>query len=185
MNNCYSSFLHNVIEFAAQSHKGQRRKYPFDTPYISHPFNVGIILLKAGYEDEVVAAGLLHDVIEDCGVTSKEIEEKFGKRVSTMVEQVSEPKSVSDWHERKRIYREVLDNADVGSLAVAAADHLHNLKSLLIGISEDEEMLNKFNVSMNDKLIHEEKCLVIFESKLQDELTKELAEVVKEFKDSI
>ena len=185
MNSIYSPFLHHVIEFAAQSHKGQRRMHPYDTPYISHPFNVGILLLKAGYDDEIVAAGFLHDVIEDCEVTEDELEELFGKKVALMVQQVSEDKSIEDWGLRKSNYRYVLENAEIGSLAVAAADHLHNVKSLLMGMEDDREMQNKFHVSINQKIEHEKLCLEIFRKGLNNGLTKEFAEAVKELQEKI
>ena len=56
--------IEKAIEFAAYAHRDQTRKGT-KIPYISHPYAVGMILLKAGCNEEVVAAGILHDTLED------------------------------------------------------------------------------------------------------------------------
>ena len=61
-----------ALEVAARAHDGQFRKGT-DIPYITHPFAVGILLLKSGCSEEVVMAGLLHDTLEDTSLTVEEI----------------------------------------------------------------------------------------------------------------
>ncbi|HWI66334.1 MAG TPA: HD domain-containing protein, partial [Symbiobacteriaceae bacterium] len=60
--------IDRAIQFAVLAHGGQKRKGT-ETPYIVHPVGVAMLLAQAGCRPEVVAAGLLHDTIEDCGVT--------------------------------------------------------------------------------------------------------------------
>lgn len=67
-----------AIFFATKAHKGQRRKQK-DVDMIFHPFTVGMILQRNGYDEDVVAAGILHDVVEDTQYTFDDIEREFGE----------------------------------------------------------------------------------------------------------
>lgn len=91
--------IHRAIYFAVQAHDGQKRKGT-DIPYIAHPFEVAQLLMEAGAEDEVVAAGLLHDTVEDTAVTAADVQKQFGVRVAELVMLCSEEKGLS-WEERK------------------------------------------------------------------------------------
>jgi (p)ppGpp synthase/HD superfamily hydrolase len=82
--------VNRAIEFAAKAHRHQVRKGT-DTPYITHPYAIGLMLTRAGFDPEVVAAGLLHDTVEDTDVTPEDILEEFGERVASIVEGASEP----------------------------------------------------------------------------------------------
>jgi len=179
--NLYSELLHRAVEFAATKHEGQWRKHPHkNIPYISHPVCVGLTLQRAGYADEVVAAGILHDVVEDCGVSPEAVADLFGERISYLVRQVSEPDRTVDWSERKRLYREVLEKADTDAVAVAAADHLHNIQSLIQGMAADIRMRRSFTVKLEDRLGHEKACLEIVERRLPGQLADELGQAVAE-----
>lgn len=94
---------HNMIkeaaEFADRAHQGVFRKGT-EIPYITHPMETAAIVTAFTDEPEMIAAALLHDVIEDAGVTREELEEKFGPRVAFLVDGESEDKSKS-WVERK------------------------------------------------------------------------------------
>jgi len=84
--------LKRALDQAAVWHQGQKRKYPgVDVPYMSHLAGVALLLAKHGFDDEVVAAGALHDAIEDAGVTAEEIATLFNARVADLVVRVSEP----------------------------------------------------------------------------------------------
>ena len=97
--------LDKAIEFATEAHSGQVRKMAF-TPYILHPLEVACIISTMTDDKETMAAGLLHDTIEDCGVDPKLIRELFGARVSALVQSETEDR-LSDrppadtWMERK------------------------------------------------------------------------------------
>ena len=90
-----------AIKVAAEAHRDQLRKGS-DTPYIVHPLAVGMILRQAGFSEEVVAAGILHDVIEDTSVTYNEIREKFNGRIAELVKSCSEPDRSLPWEQRKQ-----------------------------------------------------------------------------------
>jgi len=179
--------LHAASQFAAIKHHGQWRKNGVpQIPYIAHPMGVAFILMREGYSDEVVAAGLLHDVIEDCEVTLEDLHVEFGERVASLVSEVTElPKTVS-WQERKIAYREALLKADPEGLAVSVADHLHNLRSLSAALQVETDVLSKLH-DISDKVEHEKACADIYRDRLPGSLTdiftKELSEFTAQLKD--
>ena len=77
-------------EFAIKAHKGQVRKNEKDKPMIMHPVSVAELLEEYGYDDNVVAAGYLHDVVEDTKYTIEDIEKEFGKDMASLVMGASE-----------------------------------------------------------------------------------------------
>ncbi|RBW71030.1 HD domain-containing protein [Bacillus taeanensis] len=124
------SIVTQAIELAAKAHENQYRKST-TIPYISHPFTVGMLLLKAGCREEVVAAGILHDVIEDTEVTINEIKHQFGDEVAKIVLGCSEPDKSKSWEERKRHTIIYLKTASYDIKLVACADKLHNLSTIM------------------------------------------------------
>jgi (p)ppGpp synthase/HD superfamily hydrolase len=128
--------LDEAFLFAEEAHRRQTRKGA-ETPYIVHPFGVAMLLGRAGCDDELVAAGLLHDVVEDCGVTLEQLSARFGARVAAVVEGCSEPDRGASWEERKRHTIEYLRTAPLEVKLVSCADKLHNVRSM----QADEERL--------------------------------------------
>src|SRR5262245_56258465 len=99
--------LKSALDWAAVWHGKQLRKYPgTSVPYMSHLAGVACILSRHGFDEEVVAAGALHDSVEDCGVAHGELAGRFGERVASLVVDVSEPDKSLSWEERKRHYLE-------------------------------------------------------------------------------
>jgi len=180
MKQLFSPLLYKAAEFAAIKHEGQYRKHPvLKIPYIVHPMGVACILLRAGYDDEVVAAGILHDVLEDCGITANELAERFSPRISKLVVQVSEMDKSLSWAERKRLYCEELEKAEDEAVAIAAADHLHNLHSFVQALEDEPERAREmFKVDLGKKMENEERCLEIFKRRLNGLLADEIREVL-------
>jgi (p)ppGpp synthase/HD superfamily hydrolase len=89
-------------KFAIEAHKGQFRKADREKPMIIHPIEVANILESYGFDDNVVAAGFLHDVIEDTKYTNNDIEEKFGTDIESLVVGASEPDKSLSWEDRKK-----------------------------------------------------------------------------------
>jgi (p)ppGpp synthase/HD superfamily hydrolase len=103
-----------AAQFAADRHRKQIRKGPKRLPYIVHPIDVAVRLLWAGQDEDTICAGLLHDVIEDCGVEPLEIATVIGMRVAQMVLQVTnvtKPTPGMNRNERQAIEREHLSRA--------------------------------------------------------------------------
>ena len=73
-----------AITFAVKAHDGMRRKKS-EAPYILHPMEAAVIVGTMTDDQNLIAAAVLHDVVEDAGITIEEIEEKFGKRVRELV----------------------------------------------------------------------------------------------------
>ncbi len=122
-----------AMEFAATAHKGQLRKFPVGIPYISHLHAVSMILAKSGYEEDVVIAGILHDIIEDTPFTADDIKLRFGDKVLSLVLAVTEHKSLQ-WVERKEKYLNQLKQSSEEAKAISAADLLSNRLSNLLGL---------------------------------------------------
>ena len=119
-----------AINYATTAHEGQTRKTN-GMPKIIHPYGVALILSKYGYSEDVIIAGLLHDVIEDCkGYSSGDITDKFGITVAKYVNDVSEPDKSLDWKTRKINHIEHIKDACFESKVLCAADKIHNLYSL-------------------------------------------------------
>jgi (p)ppGpp synthase/HD superfamily hydrolase len=119
----------SALEFAADRHTGQRRDAD-RAPFILHPLEVAALLRNRDYPDEVVASGVLHDVIEDAGVERPELEQRFGPRVAELVSAVSEPSPDGSYRERKARLREAVANADPDAIAIYAADKVAKLREL-------------------------------------------------------
>ena len=114
-----------ALEFAQHYHKGQTRKYT-DEPYIFHGIRVGFMLVPLISDDAVIAAGILHDVIEDTYATESFVQEEFGPRVTEYV------MDISNLHEgnratRKRLYREQLGKSKPPVKSIKLADFLDNI----------------------------------------------------------
>jgi (p)ppGpp synthase/HD superfamily hydrolase len=118
-----------AIEVAARAHQEQVRKGT-DTPYISHPYAVGMLLARAGMPEEVIIAGILHDTVEDTSLTLDYLRETFGERVALIVEGCSEPHRGAPWEERKQHTLEYLRTAPWEVRVVACADKLHNIRTV-------------------------------------------------------
>src|SRR5690349_5100160 len=110
----------DALEFAAERHAGQRRETD-RAPFILHPLEVAHLLRGRGYPDHVVAAGVLHDVIEDADVPYEELVERFGAEVAGLVREVSEPVAEGSYADRKARLREAVAEASADALAVFAA----------------------------------------------------------------
>jgi len=128
-----SVFLKHALDWAAVWHKDQRRKYPnADVPYMSHIAGVAAILSRHGFDEHVVTAGALHDVLEDCGVTHDELVAKFGARVADLVRHVSEEDKSLSWEERKRAYLEHFTHKPWDAQAITLADKIDNFQSIIV-----------------------------------------------------
>src|SRR5690606_5568532 len=81
--------IRKAARFAFDKHRGQFRKGPDKLPYIVHPVEVGVRLTWAGQDEETIAAGFLHDVVEDCDVDPRELAATFSMRTAQIVVQVT------------------------------------------------------------------------------------------------
>lgn len=115
--------------FAAHAHRRQRRKDQDATPYINHLTEVAYLLAEAGCDAEVVAAGYLHDTIEDVEITYEMLAEEFGQRVADLVRVVTDDKALPKLA-RKEMQVEHAAHAGPAQAALKMADKISNLRSL-------------------------------------------------------
>ena len=121
--------IEEAIEIAAEAHQGQYRKGT-RTPYITHPYAVGLILMEAGCSEAVIVAGILHDTVEDTDLTLGFIQEHFGAYIAGIVDGCSENKALR-WRARKTERIEALRRASPEVCTVTCADKLHNLRTII------------------------------------------------------
>jgi len=119
--------------YAAKAHKGQERVS--GEPYLSHPLQVSGILADLRMDTATVAAGLLHDVVEDTRANLDEIQEHFGKEIAGLVDGVTKlsriPFSTREEAQAENIRKMVLAmSKDIRVILVKLADRLHNMRTL-------------------------------------------------------
>lgn len=143
--------LEEAIIYATVMHQGKVRKFG-NKPYILHPLEVAQILSTITDDEEVITAGILHDIVEDTDGTLEEIEKRFGERVAFLVSTESENKYPGErkedtWKRRKEESLLVLKNStDLGVKMLWLADKLANIRSLAGMYSEfGDAMWEKFN----------------------------------------
>ncbi len=123
----------SALDWAAVWHRDQIRKYPkVQVPYMSHVAGVANILSRHGFRAEVVAAGALHDVLEDAGVTVEELTRRFGPGVAELVRLCSEEDKSLSWEERKLRYLEAFVHKPWEAQAITLADKIDNFQSILV-----------------------------------------------------
>jgi guanosine-3',5'-bis(diphosphate) 3'-pyrophosphohydrolase len=119
--------------FCLQQHEGQKRAS--GEPYIIHPLEVGQVLAELKMDSTAIAAGLLHDAVEDTDVTSAEIAKRFGDQVAHIVEGVTKLEKIKfanrEDHQAENIRKMLLAMVtDVRVVIIKLADRLHNMRTL-------------------------------------------------------
>ena len=173
-----SDLVKDALETARQAHAGQLRRGSDGLPYIDHPMTVAEILVKHRFGDEVLAAALLHDVVEKSEIEIAEVRERFGEVVADLVEAMTEDETIPDYEERKDEHRRRVAAADPATLAIFAADKLTNVVMLreayaLIGEGVSDELA----VSLDLKIyIWEGDLEMLFDEAPKLALTDEFAD---------
>lgn len=121
-----------AVRFAAERHSRQRRKGIDAEPYVNHLIEVADLLARASgpADPQLVMAGVLHDTIEDAGVTLAELEERFGPVVAALVAEVTDDKKLEK-AERKRLQVENAPRLSRRAQAIGLADKISNVRSVL------------------------------------------------------
>ncbi len=128
------SMIEKAYQVAKQQHKDQKRKS--GEPYIIHPLCVAIILADLQMDKETIAAGLLHDVVEDTGMTLEEISREFNPDVALLVDGVTKLTQLNLNTDKVEMQAENLRKMfvsmakDIRVIIIKLADRLHNLRTL-------------------------------------------------------
>lgn len=118
-----------ACEFAARAHARHRRKDVDQTPYINHLAHVARLLADAGCDAALIAAGYLHDTIEDVDVSFEDLRDAFGPDIAGLVLAVTDDKSLR-WRARKQAQIDDAPHASPRVAALKLADKISNLYSL-------------------------------------------------------
>ena len=126
------SLFIRAVHFAADKHRDQRRKDAKASPYINHPIALAQVLSEeAGITDiDVLCAAILHDTIEDTRTTVDELRTNFGHRITDIVLEVTDDKSLSK-EQRKKLQIEHSSHASYEARLVKLADKICNLRDIL------------------------------------------------------
>ncbi len=145
-----SSLLDRAILFAVKAHADTERKGK-GFPYIVHPLEAMAIVATMTNDQELLAAAVLHDTIEDTDTTMEQLCAEFGPRVAKLVETETDQHFSADkaltWHQRKQESLNRLASASRDAMIVALGDKLSNMR----GIAQDyaalgDELWQRFNV---------------------------------------
>jgi hypothetical protein len=129
---------------AAAAHAGQSR--PSDgTPFLTHVVEVATILHEAGLDEELVAAGLLHDAVERGTLSEQRLRDEMGEGIWSLVLAVTEDSSIESFAERKRGLREQVRVAGERAITIFAADKLSDIRGLQRGI-------DRFGGALEDRI---------------------------------
>jgi hypothetical protein len=123
-----------AIEFARTRH-GEQRRDGDSASFLLHPLEVASLLARSRYPDHVVAAAVLHDVLEDTDAAASELEERFGSDVAELVELVSDDPSIDDEEARKDDVRERVRRAGGFAPVVYGADKVSKVRELRIQLA--------------------------------------------------
>lgn len=180
--------IQQAINLAAEKHLGQKRKSS-ESPYIIHPFSVAFIVSGFTKDEDIVAAALLHDVLEDSkNYGHKDMKKDFGARVAKIVKEVSEERNPNgiknkkqSWKLRKKRGLNKLKRASQEAMIISAADKIHNIGSIVKSYNKHGENLWKiFNASPERKFWYYGEAVNILRKRLKNKIVKELERTYKE-----
>jgi (p)ppGpp synthase/HD superfamily hydrolase len=147
-----SPLVRAALEKARAAHEGQIRNGSGGMPYVEHPKAVASMLAEGDHRDEVLAAALLHDVVEDSETTVEELRELFGDEVAGMVGALTDDESIESYRQRKAEHRERVAAAGPEALAIYGADKLANIRVLRRAYeAEGEAVEDEFKVPIDLK----------------------------------
>ena len=177
-----SELVRDALDLARRAHAGQLRRGSDGHPFIDHPVAVAEKLCGYRHPDEVLAAALLHDVVEKSDIEMPEIRARFGDVVGDLVEAMTEDGTVSVYEERKQEHRRRVAEADPAALAIFAADKLTNVAMLREAYALIEEgVSDELAVPLDLKIyVWEEDLEMLFDRAPDMPLTDEFADEMVE-----
>jgi (p)ppGpp synthase/HD superfamily hydrolase len=174
-----------AVRWASMLHADQCRKGTA-IAYISHLLGVVSLVLEDGGSEEDAIAAVLHDAVEDCAVPRAEIRARFGDTIAAVVAACSDmsegPRDATDWRTRKEHYLEHLEHDELpeGTLRIAAADKLHNARSILADLRDHgSDVWTRFHAGGSDQAWYYGELKRVLEQRHGDSVvTRELGRVV-------
>lgn len=174
------NIIQEAISKAMVIHEGQVRKGDGKTPYILHPLEVGIILSRYTSSPILIAAGILHDVLEDSNTKLEELRKEFGSEVADLVAVLTEDKTIGEWVERKGEHLARLTNNKTAYI-IKAVDALVNMRDLFNAIeSLGEKVWENFNATKQLKMNYFERILEDVKDSMPNDLLKDYVSAIKD-----
>lgn len=127
-----------AAEYAADKHRKQRRKGRKKRPYIGHCIEVAALIANVGKVDDanILAAAMLHDVVEDTKITREEIAREFGPEIDALVAEVTDDKTL-DKKKRKQLQIEHAPHLSYGAKIIKIADKISNVREIGVDPPKD------------------------------------------------
>lgn len=147
MNNpLETSLFDKAVKFAVEAHSGTERRCK-GYPYIIHPMEAAAIVATMTNDQELLAAAVLHDTVEDTDVTIEQIRELFGDRVAELVQHETAPLDESlTWREKKTAQLKQLADAPHDSKIVALGDKFSNMSGIALDYRQiGDEVWKRFH----------------------------------------
>ena len=183
----YSYAIEQAIRAASVLHKDQVRKGSVPYPYITHLFAVATIVSDYTDDEDTIVAALLHDTLEDTDYTERELEEDFGGSVKEIVLSLTEPKpenpDMKDFSFQKKGYINKLKDASERALVIAAADKIHNMRSIVEEYLDDHTaFLANFGTNLTDRVLMYQEISNVLNRRLKNTILSEFNSVFTEYK---
>mgnify|MGYP000879238093 CR=1 FL=1 len=167
--------LHAALDYAAEAHQAQSRKGT-NIAYLSHLMGVASLVIEHGGDEDQAIAGLLHDVVEDCGPQHEPIvRRRFGNRVADIVLACTdgvpdESGQKPPWLKRKQAYLDHLKH-DVSddALLVSACDKLHNARAIAADAAAGHPVFERFNAGRDGTLWYYKSLQAVFAERMGPE----------------
>lgn len=158
-----------ALEYAERHHAGQRRSFD-GAAFIEHPLEVGWLLYRAGAPDQVIAAGVLHDVLEKTSVSVAQLRRSFGSPVANLVRAVSEDERIVGYGQRKAALRQQAASAGPEALMIFTADKVSKVHELRAAISMARRRHERVDKSLvrPRRLAHYRNCLGMLDERFGD-----------------
>lgn len=175
-----SQLIQKALAKAIELHNNQFRKGSDNVPYIVHPAEMAIILSRFTTNEDLIAAALLHDVLEDSDYTKEQLIKEFNENVCDFVLMLTEDKSITDYWERKKNALEKI-KGNRAALAMKAIDATINMKDTLSLLREKgESAWDLFNCSKEMRMGYLKMLLEVAKDALVPDL---LTDYITTFKD--
>ena len=184
----YSYRIEQAIRAAAVLHKDQFRKGSMPFPYVTHLVATAFTLIDYTDDEDVIISALLHDSLEDTDYTIDELQEDFGGRVREIVETVTEPRNTPErkisWREKKLIYVKQLKKGSQEALLVAAADKIHNFRTIVEDYYDNHDsFIQDFGKNFEERIEVYQEIADAINGRLESRILDEFNHVFEEYKE--
>ena len=151
------ALIQKGIDFATKCHDGQFRKS--GEPYVVHVYCVAYYLTNLKLSPQTIVAGLLHDVVEDCGITKEQLANEFGEQVADMVEAVTKISSLKFKNEKEYLaenHRKIMIAMakDLRVIIIKLCDRLHNMRTLKYQSNEKQKKISRETLDVYAPIAH-------------------------------